>query len=59
MCIRDRKEKGAIAYRKLKVYSGCPPEYKNLKKIVKGKSDLQCKYMTVKEVCRLIGAKNG
>ncbi len=52
-----KRPKGRSALRRLKVYSGRPPEFKTAEKISKTSYELRCKYTTVKEICRFMGAK--
>lgn len=54
-----KKHKGREAYKRLKVFSGFPEEYRNkdIKKFGKGVSNLRCKFMRLKDVSKFLGAK--
>lgn len=52
-----KKPKGKAALSRLKVYIGCPSEFKTKDKISKTSAELRCKYTTVKEICKFMGAK--
>ena len=51
-----KRDKGRKALRKLKVYIGNPENLKG-ERISKTSEDLECKYMTLKELCKHLGAK--
>jgi len=53
-----KKDKGKKAFRRLKVYIGNPDSLKG-EKISKTTEDITCKYMTLKKVCKELGAKLG
>jgi len=53
-----KKERGRKASRKLKVYIGNPDNLKG-EKISKTSDDLTCKFVTLGEVCKKLGAKLG
>jgi len=53
-----KKEKGKKAFRKLKVFINNPNDLKG-EKISKTADDLRCKYITLKDVCKALGAKLG
>ena len=53
-----KKERGRKAFRKLKVYIGNPDNLKG-EKISKTSDDLTCKFVTLEEVCKKLGAKLG
>ena len=48
-----RKEKGKIAFKKLKVFMGNPDNLKG-EKISKTSNDLECKFVTLDQVCRKV-----
>lgn len=52
-----RKAKGRIAFKKLRVYEGCPEIYKNKDVVMVGKnsSELVCKYITIKDISKKLG----
>ncbi|MDD5416573.1 MAG: 50S ribosomal protein L13 [Candidatus Aenigmarchaeota archaeon] len=52
-----KKSKGRDAMSRLKIFSDCPKEYNNAEKIVKTKESLKCKYVTLKEISKFLGAK--
>lgn len=54
-----KKQRGRDALKGLKVYMGCPEEFKNLETLGKPASDLRTKYVTLKDICRQLGAKLG
>ncbi|MFH1229784.1 MAG: 50S ribosomal protein L13 [Candidatus Aenigmatarchaeota archaeon] len=51
-----RKDRGRVALRKLKVYIGNKGNLKG-EKIGKSIDDIRCKYITVKDLCKELGAK--
>jgi large subunit ribosomal protein L13 len=51
-----KKDKGKKAFRRLKVYMGNPDDLKG-EKISKTSEDLKCKYTTLKDLCKKLGAK--
>lgn len=53
-----KKERGKKAFRKLKVYIGNPDSLKG-EKISKTSDDLSCKFVTLKQICKKLGAKLG
>lgn len=60
-CVRGmvprKKYKGREAYGRLKVFSKCPEDFKDLKKFGKCATDLQCKFLRLKEVSKFLGSK--
>ena len=52
-----KKPRGRAAMKNLKVYRGQPPEFKEAEKIVKTADKLRCKYVTIKEISKFLGAK--
>ena len=52
-----RKVKGMEAMKRLKVFMGQPEEYKEAKKVSKQAKDLSCRYITLKQVSKSLGAK--
>lgn len=52
-----RRPKGRAAYKRVKCYIGCPSEFKDVKKFAKSGTELSCKYITIEEVSRFLGAK--
>jgi len=53
-----KKERGRNALRKLKVYMGNPENLKG-EKIGKTSDDLRCKFVTLENICKRLGAKFG
>jgi len=53
-----KKERGKKAFRKLKVYMGNPDDLKG-EKISKTSDDLKCKFVTLEQTCKRLGAKLG
>ena len=53
-----KKEKGKNALRKLKVYIGNPDNLKG-EKISKTSENLRCKFTTLEQICKELGAKLG
>ena len=51
------KPKGRVAYKRLRVFSDAPEEFKNPIKLGKSSEDLTCKYTTLKDICGQLGAK--
>jgi large subunit ribosomal protein L13 len=51
-----KKTRGKTALKKLKVYVGCPADYKNLERIGKNVEELRSKYTTLGEISRRLGA---
>ena len=51
-----KKEKGGKAFRRLQVFIGNPDNLKG-EKIGKTAEDIKCKYMTLKDLCKELGAK--
>jgi len=51
-----KKDKGRRALRRLKVFIGNPDDLKG-SKISKTEEDISCKYITVKDLCKKLGAK--
>jgi large subunit ribosomal protein L13 len=51
-----KKDKGRQALRRLKVYVGNPDELTG-EKVGKSLDDIKCKYITVKGLCKELGAK--
>jgi large subunit ribosomal protein L13 len=51
-----KKEKGGKAFRRLQVFIGNPDNLKG-EKIGKTVEDIKCKYMTLKGLCKELGAK--
>jgi large subunit ribosomal protein L13 len=51
-----KKDRGMKAFRRLKVVVGNPDELKG-EIISKTESDITCKFLTVKDLCRKLGAK--
>lgn len=51
-----KKEKGKKAFRRLKVFIGNSNNLKG-EKISKTLEDVKCKYMTLKDLCKKLGAK--
>ena len=49
--------RGRSAMKRLTIYVGCPEQYKNAEKVVKTKDELRCKYATVKQISKVLGAK--
>ena len=54
-----KKAKGRVALKRLRVFMGCPSEYKNLVKIGKTVEELRAKYTTLGEISKHLGAKVG
>ncbi len=54
-----KKPKGRAALRRLKVYSGQPEKYKEAEKIAKTRETLRCRYATLKDISKFMGAKIG
>jgi len=54
-----KKARGIDAMKRLKIYVGCPEQYKDVaeKNVIKSKSELRCKYTTIKQISKIIGAK--
>lgn len=55
-----KKYKGKNAFKNLKVFIGCPENYKNkiqAKELVKTADELNCKFVTLGEICKKLGAK--
>ena len=53
-----KKAKGMSAMRRLKIFIDCPKEFEGKgKKTIKTKEDLECRFMTLKEVSKFLGAK--
>ena len=52
-----KKAKGRAAIKRLKVYNGNPENFKNAEKLVKNVDELRCKYITLQELSRRMGAK--
>ena len=52
-----KKAKGRAALKKLKVYNGNPENFKKVQKLVKNADDLECKYITLQDLSRRMGAK--
>ncbi|MBR9682460.1 MAG: 50S ribosomal protein L13 [Candidatus Aenigmarchaeota archaeon] len=52
-----KKAKGREAIKKLRVFNGNPDGIKKAERLVKNVDDLQCKYMTLQELSRRMGAK--
>ncbi len=53
-----KKQKGKKAFRKLKVFMGNPDSLKG-EKISKTSDDLTCKFVTLEQLCKKLGAKLG
>ena len=53
-----KKERGKRAFRKLKVYMGNPDDLKG-EKVSKTSDDLRCKFITLGQLCKKLGAKVG
>ncbi len=53
-----KKDKGRKALKRLRVYIGNPEGLKG-EKIGKSLKDIRCKYVTLEEVCKKLGAKLG
>jgi len=53
-----KKEKGRKAFRKLRVFMGNPENLKG-EKLGKTSGDLSCKFVTLEQICRKLGAKLG
>jgi len=53
-----KKEKGRKAFKKLKIFLGNPDNLEG-KKISKTSDDLSCKFVTLEEICKGLGAKIG
>jgi large subunit ribosomal protein L13 len=53
-----KKDKGRKAFRKLKVFIGNPDNLEG-QKLSKSSNDLNCKFVTLGEVCKRLGAKVG
>jgi large subunit ribosomal protein L13 len=51
-----KKDRGMKAFRRLKVVLGNPDSLKG-QKISKTEADITCKYITVKDLCKNLGAK--
>ena len=51
-----KKDRGKKALSRLKVFIGNPDNLKG-EKISKTEEDIKCKYMTVKDLCKKLGAK--
>lgn len=53
-----KQQKGRQALARLKVYMGVPKEYQGkAQKVGKSVNDLSCKYITLAELCKTLGAK--
>lgn len=52
-----KKAKGRAALKRLRVYNGNPENFKKIQKIIKSSEELECKYMTLEELSRRMGAK--
>ena len=52
-----KKAKGRAALKRLKVYNGNPENFKKVQKLVKSTEDLECKYITLQDLSRRMGAK--
>jgi len=50
-----KQEKGASAFKRLRVFEDAPSEYKGAVKISKTSDDLSCKYMTLEDLCKRLG----
>jgi large subunit ribosomal protein L13 len=51
-----KKPKGGAAFRRLKIFIGNPDNLKG-EKLEKTVDDVKCKYMTLKDLCKEMGAK--
>jgi len=51
-----KKDRGRKALRRLKVFIGNPDNLKG-EKISKTEEDIKCKYLTLKDLCKKLGAK--
>ena len=51
-----KKDRGGKALRRLKVFIGNPDNLKG-EKISKTEEDIKCKYLTLKDLCKKLGAK--
>jgi len=52
-----RKLMGRLAMKRLRVYTGNPENFKKIEKIAKSSEELSCKYITLEEMSRRMGAK--
>lgn len=52
-----KKFMGRAALKRLKVFIGNPENYKKAEKIVKGVDELRCKYITLNDMSKRMGAK--
>ena len=52
-----KKAKGRAALKKLRVYNRNPENFKKVQRLVKSTDDLECKYITLQDLSRRMGAK--
>ncbi|MBU3896724.1 MAG: 50S ribosomal protein L13 [Nanoarchaeota archaeon] len=53
-----KKARGIDAMKRLKIHVGCPEQFKNAaEKVIKSKTELRCKYTTIRDISKIIGAK--
>ncbi len=52
-----KKPKGRAALKRLKVYRGNPENMKKVEKIIKSTEELECRYITLEQLSRRMGAK--
>ncbi|MFH0898600.1 MAG: 50S ribosomal protein L13 [bacterium] len=49
--------RGREALKRLKIFTGCPVQYKNAEKIIKTSDKLRCRYVSMKDVSKMMGGK--
>lgn len=52
-----KKQKGMVALKRLKVYKGCPEQFKKAEKLGKQVGELECKFVRLEQISKHLGAK--